>query len=53
MGRRGRFHRWPPESLEQARWVKARVDELWTTDEIHEALARGEFKSTPGERQDE
>lgn len=48
MGRKGRFHR-----LEQARWVKARVDELWTIDEIHEALERGDFKPTPGDRQDE
>jgi DNA-binding transcriptional MerR regulator len=53
MGRKGRFHRWPPESLEQARWVKARVDELWTIDEIHEALERGDFKPTLGERQNE
>lgn len=43
-GRRGRSHFWPPHTLEQAVWVKARLDELWTTEEVSEALARGDFK---------
>lgn len=44
MGRKGRFHRWPPDTLVRARWVKARIDELWTPDEIRSALERGECK---------
>lgn len=49
LGRRGRTHRWPPHTLEQARWVKARIDDMWTLEEILEALERGDFSpSSPG-----
>lgn len=49
-GRKGRSHWWPPVTVEQARWVKARIDELWTTEEIREALAQGAFRPTPREQ---
>lgn len=42
-GRKGRSHWWPPRTIEQARWVKARIEELWTSEEILEALKRGDF----------
>lgn len=45
-GRKGRSHWWPPRTIEQARWVKARIEELWTSEEILDALKRGDF--TPG-----
>lgn len=44
LGRRGRAFRWPPHALEQAQWVKARIDDMWTMEEIRAALERGEFK---------
>ncbi len=44
LGRRGRAFRWPPHALEQAQWVKARIDDMWTMEEIRAALERGEFQ---------
>lgn len=44
-GRRGRSARWPAHALEQAAWVKAKLEDAWTFDEILEALAKGEFSA--------
>ena len=42
LGKRGRSQRWPPETTAQAAWVKARLVDGWTFDEIAAALARGD-----------
>ncbi len=44
LGKRGRSQRWPPHATAQAAWVKARLEDGWTFDEVTAALARGEFK---------
>ncbi|HEY0135512.1 MAG TPA: MerR family transcriptional regulator [Nannocystis sp.] len=44
LGKRGRTQRWPPHAPAQAAWVKARLEDGWTFDEITAALERGEFK---------
>ena len=43
-GIRARSARWPPHAPEQARWVRARIDDGLTFAEILAALERGEFK---------
>ena len=43
-GIRARSARWPAHSPEQARWVRARIDDGLTFAEILAALERGEFK---------
>lgn len=42
--RRGRSARWALHAPEQAAWIRARLDDGWTFDEVREALERGEFK---------
>jgi hypothetical protein len=39
--------RWPAEAPPQAAWVRARIDEGYSFEEILAALARGEFKAPP------
>jgi len=43
-GKRGQYARWPAHAPEQARWVKARLDQGLTFAEIVEMLAAGAFK---------
>ena len=43
-GIRARSARWPAHAPEQARWVRARIDDGLTFAEILAALERGEFK---------
>lgn len=45
-GVRARSARWPAEAPQQAAWVRARIDEGYSFDEILAALARGEFKAS-------
>lgn len=49
LGKRGRSQRWPPHATAQAAWVKARLEDGWTFDEITAALARDEFKAASSE----
>jgi len=49
LGRRGRSQRWPPQTTEQARWVKDRLEDGWTFEEVLQALERGEFKPSSSE----
>ena len=49
LGKRGRSQRWPPHATAQAAWVKARLEDGWTFDEIAAALERGDFKPAPSE----
>ncbi len=46
-GVRARSARWPAHAPEQARWVRARIDDGQTFAEILAALARSEFRPTP------
>ena len=46
-GKRGRSSRWPLEAPAQAAWVRDRLDEGHTFDEIKAMLAAGEFKPPP------
>lgn len=48
LGGRGRSQRWPPHTARQARWIKERLEDGWTFDEVTEALERGEFKANEG-----
>ena len=43
-GTRGRSSRWPLEAPAQAAWVRERLDEGHTFEEIKAMLAAGEFK---------
>lgn len=43
-GKRGKQTRWAPHALEQAVWVKARLDAGLTFEEIRTALAAGGFR---------
>jgi hypothetical protein len=43
-GARARSARWPIYAPEQARWVRARIEDGLTFPEIFAALERGEFK---------
>lgn len=45
-GRRGRVGLWPAHTIEQARWVLAKLEAHCTFDEIKRALAAGEFASS-------
>lgn len=47
-GKRGQFARWPAHAAEQAAWVKAKLAELLSFDEIRGLLAEGEFRPPPG-----
>lgn len=42
-GKRGRSARWPLVAPAQAKWVRARLEEGHTFEEIKEMLAAGEF----------
>lgn len=42
-GRHGQFARWPAHAVEQARWVKKKIGELLSFDEIRALLEAGEF----------
>ena len=44
-GRRGRSARWPLHAPEQARWVRSRLDQGWTFEEIAEGLRLQSFTS--------
>lgn len=46
-GVRARSARWPTHAPEQARWVRAHIDDGLTFAEILAALQRGEFRPTP------
>ncbi|MBX7112642.1 MAG: helix-turn-helix domain-containing protein [Dehalococcoidia bacterium] len=48
-GARGRAARWPLFAPEQARWVRGRLEEGLTFEEIRAMLAAGEFKSSSSE----
>ena len=43
-GKRGRSSRWPLEAPAQARWVRDRLEEGHTFDEIKAMLAAGDFQ---------
>jgi DNA-binding transcriptional MerR regulator len=43
-GARARSARWPAHAPEQARWIRARIEEGLTFPEIFAALERGDFK---------
>lgn len=43
-GARGRQARWPLHAADQARWVKAQLEQGYTFEEIRQKLAAGEFK---------
>lgn len=45
LGKRGRSQRWPPQTIEHAAWIKARLEDGWTFDELSTALAAGEFQA--------
>lgn len=45
-GRRGRSARWPLHAPAQAAWVRERLDEGLSFEEIRDALERGEFAPT-------
>lgn len=42
-GRHGQLARWPVHAVEQARWVKKKLGELFSFDEIRALLEAGEF----------
>ncbi|WAS90537.1 helix-turn-helix domain-containing protein [Nannocystis punicea] len=42
-GRHGQLARWPAHAVEQARWVKRKLSELFSFDEIRALLEAGEF----------
>jgi hypothetical protein len=42
-GKHGRSARWPLHAVEQAAWVRARLEEGHTFDEIKSMLSHGEF----------
>ena len=44
-GRHGNSARWPLLAPEQARWVRGKLEEGFTFDEISALLAQGEFRS--------
>jgi hypothetical protein len=43
-GARARSARWPAHAPEQARWIRARIEEGLTFPEIFAALERSEFR---------
>lgn len=45
-GRHGQFARWPAHAVEQARWVKKKLGELLSFDEIRALLEAGEFEKS-------
>jgi len=45
-GRHGQFARWPAHAVEQARWVKKKIGELLSFDEIRALLRSGEFEKS-------
>lgn len=47
-GRHGQFARWPAYAVEQARWVKKKIGELFSFDEIRALLDAGEFDKSQG-----
>lgn len=48
LGRRGTVARWPKIAIEQAKWVRERLDSGMTKDEVRQALDRGMFTSGSG-----
>lgn len=46
-GKRGQYARWPAHAPDQARWVKARLGELYSFEEIRSMLERGAFSADP------
>lgn len=58
LGKRGRSQRWPPHAIQQAAWIKVRLEDGWTFEEIAEAVARGvsghlEHQTSPEEPSDD
>lgn len=47
-GRHGQLARWPAHAVEQARWVKKKLGELFSFDEIRALLEAGEFAKSHG-----
>lgn len=44
LGRRGTVAQWPKVAVEQARWVRARLDGGLTKEQVRESLEHGDFK---------
>lgn len=45
-GRHGQFARWPAHAVEQARWVKLKISELYSFEEIRALIVAGEFEKS-------
>lgn len=48
LGKRGRSQRWPPHTIAQAAWIKARLEDGWTFEEIAAAIAAGQLDEATG-----